>query len=81
MTLLTENKEKTSALVLVIPKTEVGQSKNEVQTIIGKPLSTLIYRLYRCISTSLLEVLLVRTLWCMNCFQENRGGKSREKSS
>ncbi len=61
-----EKTNKTSALVLPVPMLKAGQSINEVQTIISKPLSTSIYRLYRRNSTSLWEVLLVRISRCMN---------------
>ncbi len=57
---------RTSALVLVVPMQEAGQSINEVQTIIAKPLSTSIYRLYQRNSTALLEILHVRISQCVN---------------
>lgn len=61
-----KEKNRTSALILPVPMQEAGQSINEVQTIIAKPLSTSIYRLYQRNSTSLRKVLFVRISRCMN---------------
>ena len=67
---------KTSVMVLVIPLTEVGQPINGDQTIISKPLSTLIYRLCIQKSTSLLQTLLVR-LFAGCCLVSNYFHRSK----
>ena len=51
---------KTSTSGICTTRVEVGQPVNGDQTIIAKPLSTLIYRLCIQKSTSLLQTLLVR---------------------
>lgn len=65
---------KTSTSGICTTRVEVGQPVNGDQTIIAKPLSTLIYRLCKQISISLLETLLVRDFHKVLIFLPNSSG-------